>query len=507
MMVIGLLAALWAWFFWHLHLYWQLDPHYSYGWATPMMGLFSFYLRGGLRQVNPASGAQTGRFPAFALGALLFLLWPLHLLEESSPDWRALSWALGCVLLGLSWLVLQRAGLLRDGRGLWVPFLFFLGAVPWPARLETEIVQALTSAVSVASVGLVRLSGVHAARVGNVISLPTGNVGVTEACSGIRGVQMSIVVSLFLGELLFLTFRRRLLFVVAGIAWILLCNLGRATVLILIAADAGTDALALWHDRVGLVFSAAGLGGLITYAYFSSEPALPADWTRPVWRSVPSRFTPQWITGLAGLAWLLLVFGSVEAYYRRHEAQLTYRTPWTVRWPEQATAFAEARIAPEVRAVLHYDEASSARWRTEPLDWWGFYGRWAPGRVSRQLVSTHSPEICLPTVGLDYVGTESPYEYVPENRPDVSLRFNAARFRLQENTVFVFTILEADRYAAESRDGIDWTARGRIRQALAGERNQGQRLLEVIVSAPSDTLNYQEATAQAGKQLAQIIAF
>ena len=183
------------------------------------------------------------------------------------------------------------------------------------------------------------------------------------------------------------------------------------------------------------------------------------------------------------------------------------RSPWTIRWPEQAGSYRAAPIAPEVRALLHYDHASSARWRSgADLEWWGFYGRWSPGRVSRQLVSSHSPEICLPTVGLDYLGPAADYTYTSEDRPDFALTFKVSRFRLGESSVWAFATLESDRAAPGLRDWQEWSASGRIHQALLGERNQGQRLLELVVSGSSD-FSYEEASLAVRELLAQGIKF
>lgn len=78
-------------------------------------------------------------------------------------------------------------------------------------------------------------------------------VGVEEACSGVRGLQTSLMVSLVLGELGRFSVSRRFILVLAGAFVAILLNLLRAIVLSGLAATQGVTAVDEWHDTVGFI--------------------------------------------------------------------------------------------------------------------------------------------------------------------------------------------------------------------------------------------------------------
>jgi hypothetical protein len=67
--------------------------------------------------------------------------------------------------------------------------------------------------LTVASLNLFHISAVQH---GNVIEVKTGLLGIDEACSGIRSLQATLMVSLFLGELYRAATLRRVVLIVCG---------------------------------------------------------------------------------------------------------------------------------------------------------------------------------------------------------------------------------------------------------------------------------------------------
>jgi len=82
-------------------------------------------------------------------------------------------------------------------------------AVPWPVRIEQIVIQDLMRVVTAINVTFLQLAGVPALQHGNVIEVGTGFIGIEEACSGVRSIQATLMVSLFLGELYSFTISRR----------------------------------------------------------------------------------------------------------------------------------------------------------------------------------------------------------------------------------------------------------------------------------------------------------
>ena len=75
-------------------------------------------------------------FGVSAFCFLAFLYLPTRLIEEATPEWRPIQWALGCEAIGLTLCAIY----LGKGRG-WLrqmafPICFFFVAIPWPALIE-----------------------------------------------------------------------------------------------------------------------------------------------------------------------------------------------------------------------------------------------------------------------------------------------------------------------------------------------------------------------------------
>ncbi|MCA1660064.1 MAG: exosortase/archaeosortase family protein [Verrucomicrobiaceae bacterium] len=488
-------VLLWLWLFWHLHFTWSLTEQYNYGWAVPFLAAFLFYQRWPARP--PADRPGNSRAATFAGWFILLALLPLRVVEEANPDWRLLSWVFALLVVAFSLLALLRLGGVSWARHFAFPVCFPLVAVPWPVQFENAVVHALTRAVAYIAVEAAGWLGIAAFQVGNVIQLASGFVGVDEACSGVKTLQASLMVSLFLGELLMLRAGRRVALLGLGCAWVLACNVVRATTLVIISARSGIPAMEQWHDFIGTAVLVLGMGGLFGAAFLLSEKREALSRGEPGTASLPA--APIQIA--LAVLWLGAVFGATELWYRFHERQLLTHAGWQARWPEELGA-KEAPIADAAADILRYNHASSAAWMSpEGGRWWGFFARWEPGRAALQLVRSHSPEICLPAVGRTFRGELAPVTLATPARP---LGFRVYEFEQGGQPLFVFVCIQEDKSAgagAESR-ALEWSARGRFLAAWRGERNLGQRLLEIAVVGLPD---FSSARAALGESLSVIV--
>ena len=273
--------------------------------------------------------------------------------------------------------------------------------------------------------------------------------------------------------------------------------LGRATVLVIIAAKEGTEALGRWHDAIGTAVLIAGMAGLIGLAWLlrDEQPIASADVSQPTSGGTAPRVGQSWAGAALAAAWLLMIFGATELWYRSHERALLGVPAWQTRWPEDNPTFRPMPIAETTRAILRYDEASSAAWEDpRAIRWWSFFARWRPQRAALQLVRSHSPEICLPAAGRTFVQERPPVTVDTDVLP---LRFRVYEFEQKDRPLFVFVCIQEDKSAP--RGGMpepnEWSARGRLRAVLRGQRNLGQRLLEIAVTGFDDFLRAREAFA------------
>jgi exosortase len=123
---------------------------------------------------------------------------------------------------------------------------------------------------------LLNLIGVAAQRVGSLIHLPGGTVGIDEACSGIRSLQSTVMATLFIGHLTLRRFWLQAILFAAGILLAIVGNVGRSLFLSLMANAHGVQSLDRYHDTAGwsiLLFTAAGVV-LIAWALAKLESSL-----------------------------------------------------------------------------------------------------------------------------------------------------------------------------------------------------------------------------------------
>ena len=483
------LAALWLWLFFHLQVEWSLNPQYNYGWAVPFLALLMCWLRW---QRRPQPDGRDHHMARWAAGVVLAVLFPIRVVEEANPDWRLLSWLLALCVVGFSLLTLKRVG----GRS-WLkhfsfPVCFPLAAVPWPVPLENFVVQNLMRAVASVAVEIAGWFGVGAYQIGNVIQLRNGFVGVDEACSGVKTLQAGIMVALVLGELLRLPWNRRIALLLLGCGWVFVCNIIRATALVFVAANSGLDALARWHDWIGTAALLCGLAGMLTLAWLWKGQS--ANFARARETSLVSGiFAPQWMA----MAWVAFIFAGTEIWYRLHERHLIERPSWQVIWPVGNDTVA-LPIPESTRVILRYDDAKTAAWeQPRGVHWWSFFAHWKPQRAALQLVHSHSPEICLPAIGRNFRMA----------RPDVNVRagamtleFRSYEFEQNGQPLFVFVCIQEDKRVGSDL-AVTWNLRGRLRAALDGKRNLGQRLLEVAILGLDDFSRASEALSKTAEEI------
>ena len=271
---------------------WSVNEQYSYGWLVPLFAAVLFWLRwedrpkAGRRKAedgrrNGASGASDiDRNAARAAGSeagaerinfgiavavlALAVLFPVRLVEVANPDWRPLDWIHAAAVVTLTLVGIWAAGGWPWVRHFAFPVCFIFVAVPWITPIEEPIVQGLMRTVAALATETITLFGVPAQVEGNLIRVSTGLVGVSEACSGVRSLQTSLMIGLLFGELKRFSISKRCLLLAGAILLALLANFGRALFLIWKAATESVSAVDRWHDLAGYAIVAiVFLGSLL----------------------------------------------------------------------------------------------------------------------------------------------------------------------------------------------------------------------------------------------------
>lgn len=494
-LVVG--GAYWWMVLRRLSVDWALNPQYGYGWSVPVLACWLMWRRWGDRP--PAEGPQWRRLSAIIVLSLLLFLLPVRLVEEANPEWRLALWLHALTLVALTGGLLLYAGGWAWVRHFGFAVCFVLASVPWPSGIEHTVIQGLTRVVAGTTVAILGLCGIVAARHGNLIEVATGVVGVDEACSGVRSLQTSVMISLFLGELYRFPFGRRWLMLGLGMGLALVTNLGRTLFLVWGASQHGLESVDQWHDTAGLVIVGVVFGGLWLLAWRlrpraeTNEPCGKPRQTAPRW---PSRWV---LTGLTG--WLAFVAGATEAWYRAHERDLVPAARWSVDWPKGSPDFREVPLTEKARAILRCDTGRGAAWRGEARNvWLGFFLEWKAGRNSAQLAKGHTPDICMPATGLRLVG-EPVLRSISAR--GLELPFRRYEFASPSRPVFVF-YCNWESAASPRRASLreDWTPASRIESVRFGKRHLGQQVLQLAVEGPA---NAPDAEAALGRELERIL--
>lgn len=488
-------GLLWGSLSWFLGAEWSLSEQYSYGWFVPLLTAALFAMRWPDRPTaRPTEFSGARSFLVIGLGVFSLAAVPfVRLVEVANPDWRPLGWLHAFVVCGLTLLALWLVG----GRP-WLPHfsfpvLFFLVAVPWPRGLEDFIIQQLMRGVAQLAVDSVALLGVPALAEGNLIRIGAGVVGVNEACSGVRSLQTSLMLGLLLGELYRFSVPRRVAMFAGAIGVALLANVFRTTYLVWLAASRSLAAVERQHDVIGyLILGAVFLGSIGLAAWLKRGAASAPATTESAPNSSP-RILPTWIF-VAVAAWLGLTEIGVEGWFRWHERGLAATPRWAVAWPEKAAGFRDLAIAESTARILRFDDGRAVFWTASDAgrtrDRMAYFFRWKPGRNSAQLAADHRPDVCLPAAGLRQVADHGRQTWtVAAGGPEIPFQhFQFVRRATNRDQILhVFYCLAEDVPREQlgfnpynSSGGFDHI-RKRVAVALAGRRNLGQQMLEVIL--------------------------
>lgn len=496
------LAAVWWLSIRLLWTDWEIDPQYSYGFLVPILCAGLFLQRW---QDRPAPQPPAN----FAPNALLALLPILFLAViqpffEANPEWRipgmfgafsavALSLILAHALGGRPWL-----------RHFFFPAAFFLIAVPWPRNAEEAFMGFLMEKNAVGALEVLHWLGYEATRRGNLIALPTGLIGVEEACSGVRSLQSGLMASLFFGEIFRFGWFTRGCLVFSALGFAVFGNFLRSTTLALVATTEGMGSLEKWHDAAGYATLAFTLGSLWILAYslhrrrvrhlHQRSPAEP-----PALTAIPPQIR---MAGFCALAISALSLGGTETWYRFHERGAEASSGWSVR---EGTAGTKPIPVPDrTMRMLFFPEGFSEMFRdTQGRPWQFFYFRWPAGRTAVQAINIHNPRVCLGSIGMDLVRQLPPLEIRANG---IVFPFNVYLFSDRGRPILVFHSIIADRLMKSDDAPMMETGsnslQGRWTSVVRGTRNRGQRLLEAAVWG---TDNVAEASASLQQYLEKSI--
>jgi len=466
---VAALAALWLPLVALWRQAWRAEPELAFGWGVPILAIYLAWERSRRCPAPrlPGPGGRAAAWTVVVLG-LLILLAALPILEANTL-WPAAQWAGAGAAVAIT-----LAGLALAGGMPWAAHFAFPVAFISTAHLVRG--NALLAAEIVSAAGYPAVAG------GNVIAVASGQVGITEACSGLRSLQAVWMAAWFLGELFRLNWPRRFGLVGAALGVALASNLARTAFLIWQAAARGMAACERWHDAAGMAELA------VTFLLVSAG----AVWMG--WKNLTGIKTQGWaFPGGMKRRWSLVVLvgalvaeGGTQAWYLAHERGARTLVRWALTPP--GPAWQPVVLPPHLREVLQYSEAEGLAWRDRQtrMQVQVFLVSWRGDDADRENPEWHDPAICLPASGATL---EAVLDEITIPIGGVRVPFVGYRFAGGDGTFRVFfcywdVVLGSARGGVRPRD-LNVRAR-RLQRVREGRRNGDVTLLTWVLQNASD---------------------
>jgi exosortase/archaeosortase family protein len=286
---------------WDQSHWWRIKEDYAFGWLVPVFAIFVVRDRwpkivaawnacgsdgspraaGGQRMLLWAMvGASLG------IGTALFLLGAFYRASVGTSQPATLAITVGAIGILLPLLVLNApagesqqtalGGRRPPAVSLWddarvrlaalfvFPVLVWLISAPIVSAVENQLSLALLRRVVSVVAFVFDLLGLPLEQQGNVLNLPTGSVGVEDACSGIRSLTGCVFAGSFLAAVFLDRWWKKIALVVAAMLLAFLTNLGRSLFLTAWAYRHGPPAIeGVVHDVAGYAVLGLTVVGLI----------------------------------------------------------------------------------------------------------------------------------------------------------------------------------------------------------------------------------------------------
>jgi exosortase len=222
---------------------WSTDPQHSHGYLVPLFALGLLYLRRDFFQPSQWTVNAWGLVPllvglgAWIVASYFYLSW----VEASS--------LLPC-LGGIVWL----AGGRSAWRWAWPSIAFLAFMVPLPYRAAVALTDPLQHIATLSSTFALQTLGLPAVAEGNVILLSEVELGVVEACSGLRMLVIFFALAAGVTLVIHRALWEKALILASAVPIAIIVNVIRITVTGVLHELVGARAAnAVFHDFAGWV--------------------------------------------------------------------------------------------------------------------------------------------------------------------------------------------------------------------------------------------------------------
>lgn len=257
----GVLALAAAAMLWVMVGVWASQPEMNDRWLIPAASVFVAYrLRPRWRSL-PARPSLWG-LPVLALGAAAFPpAW--FLLVHVGPRVILLWWLLAALGLAAFGLAILQSGWAR-ARLLFFPLAFTFFTLPVPDIVMAPLQRVLQEGTTSSAAAALSWCGIPVQRLGFVLRLPSGDLGVVEACSGVRSVTALTAIAVFVAYLRGLGLVRGVVLLVLSFGVIVVSNAARVIACGLLMENVGRWAIeGVYHEALGILVVLFGLSLIV----------------------------------------------------------------------------------------------------------------------------------------------------------------------------------------------------------------------------------------------------
>lgn len=279
---------------WDQSHWWKTKEDYGFGWLVPAFVLFVVHdrwprIRAALKSCQQPEAPRAGSivvhiltglsYLSLVVGGLLFLLGAFYRAGAGSSFPGTLAITLGSIGVLLPLLFINTpvapstvlAGKWHEDARVRVtalfvfPILVWLVSAPMVSVIESNLSVFLLNRVTSVVFFTFDVLGMPIEQRGNVLVLPTGEVGVADACSGIRSLTACLFAGSFLAAVFMDKLWKKVALVICSMLFAFLTNLLRGIFLTSWAYNYGPEAIeGTVHDAAGYIVLGLTVIGLLS---------------------------------------------------------------------------------------------------------------------------------------------------------------------------------------------------------------------------------------------------
>ncbi len=253
------------------HVWWTM-PDYGHGFFVPVFSVVLLWSRREMVQPWPQEGSWWGMAFLAVFGAGVLATTYFHI--ATPVRMSVIPFLAGAVLFVGGWRALHWA---------WPAVVFLVFMVPLPEDVSIWLRDPLQRIGTISSVFIIQTLGIPATAQGNIIHLTEGQLGVVDACSGLRMLMLFFAVCVGAAFILRQPWWEKVVVLLSAVPIAIAANVFRITVTAVLHDLVSTElADKVFHDFAGLMMMPVAIAMLSVELWLISHLVIEPPEARPV---------------------------------------------------------------------------------------------------------------------------------------------------------------------------------------------------------------------------------